>query len=74
MSQAVSPQKTRVVVTGSRTIPTKPYGNEKWELTLERFLDDDQIIGQELFDIMGEMLTDALDTRERKALAHANQS
>lgn len=72
MSQANFLVKPRIKVTGSRVIPTKPYANEKWEITIEADLPDDVIINQELSDT-GETIREALDDNERKAMFHADQ-
>jgi len=59
-------------VTGSRTIPTKPYGNEKWELTVVREgadLDETSNLAD-----MCNLIVDLLDTLEANAIEHANSS
>jgi len=59
----------QITVTGSRTIPTKPYGNAKWEIMITRDLDDDEIISQEVYDIR-QLITDQLDDQERAEFDH----
>ena len=63
---------TRIVVTGARTIPTKPYGNEKWELTVERMgadLDEDFNIAD-----MEALIEHHLDQMEAIVIAHVPES
>ena len=63
-------ENVRLVVTGARTIPTKPYGNERWELTVERTgadLDEDFNIAD-----MEALIEHHLDQMEQIALAHVD--
>jgi len=70
MSQANAiPPHQSIMVTGSRTIPTKPYGNAKWEIVITRDLDDDEIIEQGVYELR-QLITDQLDDQERAELDH----
>jgi len=60
----------QISVTGSRTVPTKPYGNAKWEVTVSRDLDDDEIIEQELYEVR-QTITDQLDAQEAVEIENA---
>jgi len=62
---------TVISVRGKRLIPTQKYGNEEWEFTVSRQLDDDEVIGQELY-VLWEMVKDMLDQSEVVALEHVN--
>jgi len=63
----------QILVMGSRTIPTKPYGNAKWEITVIRDLEDDDVIGQEIYELR-QLITDHLDDQERTEIDNASSS
>lgn len=70
--ERIADEHSILVVSGSRTIPTKPYGNEKWELSVTREGADLQE-DINLID-MCNLITELLDTLEVNAIGHANQS
>lgn len=63
-------EHTILTVFGSRTIPTKPYGNEKWEFTLTR--EGTDLDEAENLSTMEGMIRVLLDEAESRALIHAN--
>jgi hypothetical protein len=72
MSREDVNEYSRIVVVGSRTIPTRPYGNEKWELTVERMgtdLDEDIYLAD-----LEALIEHHLDQLEMIALAHVTSS
>lgn len=62
-----------IVVTGARTIPTKPYGNERWEICVTRYLERNDVLSQQLYE-MGEIIRHQLDVHEDAAISNANRS
>lgn len=66
----------QVVVTGSRTIPTKPYGNERWEYSMTILFQADEmetVIGFEM-DKARSIIRQKLDNDEYLAEIHAHTS
>lgn len=70
MSRENGNEWVTLTVTGTRTIPTKPYGNEKWEFLITR-------TGEDLLEVanledMRIILSEMLDAAEQSAIAHAH--
>ena len=71
MSQEINRPGSTITVTGARTVPTRPYGNSKWEFTITRVLGEHEYIGETLFEL-AEMITARLDDQERIELSNVN--
>lgn len=61
-----------VSVSASRTIPTKPYGNEKWEFSVS-VTGKGLITSQELYELSTELRI-RMDIEEQAAIEHANST